>query len=418
MPRVVRSTGVTDAAGGTLSRMTTIIRASAAHDLLALVPSLAGFVPERSIVCVAFRGARSAGVLRHDLPRRAKDRAALVTAVIGTLCRMPGVDAVVPIAYTDATFATGGVMPERRLLSLLVRRAEQAGFAVRDALCRAADGWGSLLDADTPATGHPLAMIDASPAAAQLPAEDRVHDTADAGGRLPVPDETVAADIATELAAFAEIGRIVGQLDRLGDDADPVALAETLLRARPDEHPPLRMAWFVHLADRPAIRDAMMLQFAFGPVVGEAAHDDAAETASRAADRGETVDELVRREVADGDEDPVSELLGRLLLGQSSLRPDHPRVERALELCRWAAAHAPAELRPAPLCIAAWQAWALGRGSAAGALIDQALAVAPGHPMAALLSAFIGSGVLPEWAFAHRPSDAAERSGGVTLNDR
>ena len=149
--------------------MTTIIRAAAAHDLLALVPALAGFVPERSIVCVAFRGSRSAGVLRHDLPRRARDRPSLVSAIVGTLCRMPGVDAVVPIAYTDRTFESSRGLPERVLLALLVRRFEQAGFQVRDALCRAADGWGSLLDPATPARGHALAMIDESAAATALP---------------------------------------------------------------------------------------------------------------------------------------------------------------------------------------------------------------------------------------------------------
>lgn len=386
--------------------MTTIIRASGAHDLLALVPALAGFVPEQSIVCVAFRGSRSAGVLRHDLPRRARDRAPLVSAIIGTLCRMPGVDAVVPIAYTDATFARARGIPEQAVLSMLVRRAEQAGFGVRDALCRAADGWGSLLDPSTPAAGHPLAMIDESAAAARLPDADHVLASPAAGGRLPAIDVELSAAIAAELRAFADLADVDGQFDRLGEVADPVALVEALLH---DDAPSaLRLAWFVHLADRPPIRDAMMLQFAFGQAIGEAAHEDAVETASRAQRSGETVDELVRREVADGTEDEASELLGRLLLGQSSLRPDHIRMERALELTRSAAANAPSGLRAGPLCIAAWLAWSLGRGSAAGALIDQAVAASPGHSMAALLSAFIGSGAVPEWAFSDsRPGDRA-----------
>lgn len=394
--------------------MTTIIRASGAHDLLALVPALASFVPERSIVCVAFRGSRSAGVLRYDLPRRARDRSALVSAIVGTLCRMPGVDAVVPIAYTDTAFAAERGLPERALLSLLVRRAEQAGFAVRDALCRAADGWGSLLDPGTPAGGHPLAMIDESAAASRIPVDDRPRTTPAEGGRLPAPDERLAAALVEQLAAFADVSRLDAQLDRLGGIADPVELVEALMRGDPRRQPAVRLAWFLHLADRPPVRDAMMLQFAFGPVVGEAAHDDALETASRAEDAGETVDELVRREVAEGGEDVRSDLLGRLLLGQSTLRPDHERVERALGLARWAAANAPAHVRVGPLCIAAWLAWALGRGSAAGALIDQAVAAAPGHSMASLLSAFIGSGTLPEWAFVDPLRDdrrAGERPG-------
>lgn len=394
--------------------MTTIIRAAAAHDLLALVPALAGFVPERSIVCVAFRGSRSAGVLRHDLPRRARDRPSLVSAIVGTLCRMPGVDAVVPIAYSDRTFTASRGLPERALLSLLVRRCEQAGFQVRDALCRAADGWGSLLDPATPAHGHALAMIDESAAAAALPDGEPASASPTATGRLPERDDELAGAIAADLAAFADLDDVAMQLGRLGDVADPVALVEALLDGTPEEsvsHPAsaLRLAWFLHLAERPPIRDAMMLQFAFGPVVGAAAHDDALDTAERAERNGETIDELVRRELADGDEGEVSELLGRLLLGRSTLRPDAGRVERALEVVRTAAAHAPDELRVAPLCIAAWLAWSLGRGSAAGALVDLALEASPGHSMASLLSAFIGSGTLPEWAFTDPRSSSPRR---------
>jgi len=389
--------------------MTTIIRAAGAHDLLALVPALAGFVPERSIVCVAFRGARSAGVLRHDLPRRARDRSALVSAIVGTLCRMPGVDAVVPIAYTDATFHAARGVPERPLLSLLVRRAEQAGFAVRDALCRAADGWGSVLDPATPTAGHPLAMIDESTAARQVPIDDRVVVSASDAGRLPARDESVAAAVEAELSALADVDGCSARLERLAAEADPVALVEALLRRDPADVPALHLAWFLHLSAAPAIRDAMMLQFGFGRVVGAAAHDDAIASITRATEAGVTIDELVRRELADGDVDDVSDLLARLLLGRTGLRPDHRRVRRALDLVRWAAVHAPLGQRAAPLCVAAWLAWALGMGSAAGLLVEQAVAADPEHSMATLLAAFIGSGALPDWAFAEPEGDPGDR---------
>ncbi|HET6672214.1 MAG TPA: DUF4192 family protein, partial [Agromyces sp.] len=287
--------------------MTTIIRADAAHDLLALVPTLAGFRPERSIVCVAFRGKRSAGVLRYDLPRRARERPVAVDSLIATLCRIPGVDAVVPIAYTDATFAARRGMPEQALLSLVTRRAEEAGFIVRDALCRAADAWGSVLDPDTPESGHPLSMIDESPVAEQVQFQASRLGTAESGGELPQRDDARAESIATELGAFADERRIESRLDELGAEVDPVELVETLLREEPGSHPARRLAWFLHLASAPAMRDAMMLQFAFGPVVGMLAHDDAEVTAERAARSGTTVDDLVRRDHERGEEDEVSE---------------------------------------------------------------------------------------------------------------
>jgi hypothetical protein len=98
-------------------------------------------------------------------------------------------------------------------------------------------------------------------------------------------------------------------------------------------------------------------------------------------------------------------MLGRLLLGQTTTRPDPHRIERALDVLRPLVPNLPAGHRAGTLCIAAWLSWALGRGSAAGALIDRALEADPAHSMAQLLSAFIGSGALPEWAFAEPVRD-------------
>ncbi|MFB6611546.1 DUF4192 family protein [Agromyces sp. NPDC056379] len=378
--------------------MTTIIRAEAAHDFLALVPSLAGFHPMRSLLCVAFSGNRSAGVLRYDLPRRARDRAALAAMIVGTLCRMRGVDAVVPIVYTEARFGAGRGMPQRALLRMLTARAEEAGFLVRDALCRAADGWGSLLDPTTPAAGHPLALIDESPVA-RLAGEVASSPTASAA--LPPAEPEVAPRIIDALAQLTGEDEREHALRRLGEHGDPVALVESLLVGGRVQ-PPLRLAWFLHLASIPAVRDAMMLQIGFGALIGEAAHDDAIATAERAAAHEETIDGLVVRELATGTTREVSEMLSRLMIGQSQLRPDASRVERALTMLRRLIANAPPSLRVGPLCIAAWLSWALGRGSAAGAFIDTAVDLDPDHSMAGLLSALIGSGTLPEWAFSGR----------------
>ncbi|GAA1802975.1 DUF4192 family protein [Agromyces neolithicus] len=392
--------------------MTTIIRAASAHDFLALVPSLAGFQPRRSLVCVAFDGNRTVGVLRHDLPVRARDNAALVSVAVGTLCRMPGVDAVVPVLYTDRSFGSARGIPERRLAEQFIRRAEQAGFVVRDALCRAADAWGSYLDRATPASGHPLAMIDENPVTDHAPDAAEVLDGPDSVAALPAPDGRAAVRIAEALGRFADAEPGDAVFERLGDDIDPVELVESLMSGEPASQPVVRLAWFLHLAARPAFRDGMMLQFAFGPVVGAAAHDDAIASAERAEASGESIDELVRREVADGEHDEVTDLLSRLMLGQSTLRPERTRVERALALLRPLIANAPVAARVGPLCIAAWLAWSLGRGSAAGAFIDRAIELDPAHPMAGLLATFIGSGALPEWAFVRPASDAASVGAG------
>lgn len=385
--------------------MTTIIRAGSAQEFLALVPTLAGFHPSRSLVCVAFDGRRTVGVLRHDLPRRARDRSALVSAIVSTLCRMPGVDAIAPVAYCDETFAEHGDAPERRLVDLLCRRASEAGFGIRDALCRAADGWGSYLDDDIPAGGRPLADL-VEPRVAGL-APDRPAESSTSWAHLPEVDERRARAIRRELRRIERAGVGDAVFRALGDDVDPVELVERLLEN--DEPSMLRRAWFLHLAARPVFRDGMMLQFAFGPVVGAAAHEDAVDLAERAEAQGESVDALVRREFAAHDAElGVSEFLSRLLLGRTTLRPEPDRLERALDIVRAIIADAPPGIRAGSICIAAWLCWALGRASAAGALLDLVEAEEPHHTMAALLQQYFGSGALPDWAFI-RPDAAPGR---------
>jgi hypothetical protein len=61
---------------------------------------------------------------------------------------------------------------------------------------------------------------------------------------------------------------------------------------------------------------------------------------------------------------------------------------------------APRSARPAPLCMLAWLSWTLGQGSVAGIYIDTALDIDGEYGMARLLLQLIGSGHLPEWAFA------------------
>ncbi|GGI47797.1 hypothetical protein BCL57_002508 [Agromyces flavus] len=404
--------------------MTTIIRARAAHDFLALVPTLVGYLPSRSLLCVAFDGNRTAGVLRHDLPRDAADREVLVTAVVGTLCRMPHVDAVVPVAYTDVGFAGGGV-PEAELLAAVVQRAEQAGFLVRDALCVAADGWGSLLDDELPAGGRALDLV-AGSAVARHPGalRDPAASAADLV-RIPPADPARSAEVAEVLATLRASGigcpdasddEVVGtptdalaSLDAaIGDALDPFVAAERLATGRAGQTPEM-LAWLVHLAACPPFRDALMLQVAFGPVVGELALDCADRAAELPAASTGWSTPASDEAASDDRAESTEEFLSRLLLGMVETRPDVGRIERSIETLAVAAAHAPSPDRAGVLCVTAWLAWALGRSSAGGALIDQALAADPGNTMAALLRRFFGSGALPDWAFGPDLTTPSER---------
>ncbi|KZE94201.1 hypothetical protein AVP42_01197 [Agromyces sp. NDB4Y10] len=398
--------------------MTTIIRAGSAHDFLALVPALVGYRPARSVLCVAFSGNRTGGVLRHDLPADPESADALVSTMVGTMCRLAEADAVVPIVYTDREFAEDGGMPHRDLLEAIVRRAEEAGFLVRDALCVAADAWGSLLDDDLPSGGRELSLVAESALAARAEEHGPVADSPSTLARLPEPDPLVSGEIARLLGELdspvdgadevVECERRRAALDELerelGDALDPVVAAEQL--ARGEIASPAGLAWLVHLLDRPMFRDAVLLQVAFGAVIGELALDSAEDAALRARDADASLEELMRREFDEADAESVDAFLTRLLLGQAAARPERRRIERALETLTVATANAPVSHRAGALCVAAWLSWALGRGSAAGALIELALESDAEHGMSQVLARLFGSGTLPEWAF-QPPADAA-----------
>ena len=125
--------------------MTTIIRAAAAHDLLALVPALAGFQPERSIVCVAFRVRWPAH--RADYLTFAGESTAYRFFFVYRLANDEQSNLYLPQGY---------------LTTLLQRIAYQVvvpGGDLRDRLQSIINRWGMLSAALTCATGMAALMI-------------------------------------------------------------------------------------------------------------------------------------------------------------------------------------------------------------------------------------------------------------------
>ncbi|MFC6357385.1 DUF4192 domain-containing protein [Luethyella okanaganae] len=364
--------------------MQTIIKAEQASDFLALVPHLAGFRPRNSIVLVAFRGKRTCGAMRFDLPEpnSTKVLKRIATTLIGMLCKIPGVDAVVPVAYTDERFGSD-VIPYADFVDLLIWRAEQSGFLVRDALCVAADGWGSYLDPVCPRGGHPLDDIAASP----------VNDAIPSGRRRGAEDQTgtIAWPIA-DSAMRQRVGRALKRYQQIVDDPDALAmlsdelpevigipaLAEAALAWDPPSITADDAARLLFCLQRPPLRDAVLLQWAFGLAVGERALAD-------------------NIRFIGGDESAAAEA-GSLLWGEGP-RPDPGRIEDAHVLLLELVVRAPKSARLAPLCMLAWLNWALGRSSRAGVFIDQAFAIEPGYGLAGVLHAMVHGGRLPEWAF-------------------
>jgi hypothetical protein len=373
--------------------MTTIITASDAQDFLALVPELAGFRPVESLVLVAFRGKRSCGALRVDLPNTtaSDELSAVASSLIGLLCKIPDVDAVVPIVYTAARFDAGNVPPHGEAMNALIFHAEQSGFLVRDALCVAADGWASYLDSAVPPGGHSLALIADSADQAQLAAErppgtpaDRVqHDQ-----RGPDPRGS-SADLATR----QRMGRLINRFRAMASDPATLgepsaelaallalpAVAEMSLCCPPETVSELDAAALLFAMQGPPTRDMLLIHWAFGVEAGARAERENLRFAAGEPGAG--------RESA------------ALFWGEGS-RPDPERIEAAIELLLELIARAPRRCKPPALCMLAWLNWALGRSSRAAVFIEMALAIDPGYGLAGILETMLAIGRLPEWAFA------------------
>jgi hypothetical protein len=351
----------------------TVVRARTAADLLALVPSLVGMAPHRSLVLVVFHGSRTMGALRLDLPGPDALHD-LAGHAIGIVCRLDGADGVVPVVYADGPFPEA-IGAARTLLEDLLTSGRRAGLQVKDALCVADDGYGSLLDPELPETGRPLSEL---PEPSGLPP---LLDVDAATALEDVPEEDRRRFLARVRRSARGTGRSGRTVEGVLSAPDPIGAMERALdleRLDPEPSPLLAA-----LADLPVLRDLVLLQIGWGPVFGAA---------------------VLARTVLP-DEEPLGpeEAPGLAFCGGDMPRPDPDRITAAIELLRVTAAHLPERHRAPLLTMLAWLHWSLGRGSVAGRFVDAARAVDPAYGLADLLARMLGAGMLPEWAYRAEP---------------
>lgn len=445
--------------------MATVVKTQRPEDFLALVPQLAGFHPRNSVMIVAFRGNRTCAAMRFDVPGAGvragagaveepgtgsgPDAEALFRTVasrlVGMLCKVPGADAVVPVVYTDDRFADAARIPHAGFVAALVDQARTAGFLVRDALCVAADGWGSYLDEDCPRRGRPLALIEASTVNGAIPRELRNDlGPVDAGSELPTVDLATKERVARLVAGLRQYVGSPGdrsgpdgrdgydelyRLNEFDSDADGDEVdhglddglddyadtygdadggddyaddhADDYGNACDDDDPPGN-GWLPGFAedmlelspdsigDRAA---AVLILFLQSPMV----RDVVMLQWAFGLEVGELALEENERYFA-GD-DPARFLVAPLMWGDGP-RPNVARVLAAIALVKALAARAPRSMRPPLLCQLAWFSWALGRSSLAGRFVEEAERIDPHYGLAELLRSMLGAGHLPEWAFA------------------
>ena len=364
--------------------MTTLLRASGSAEFLSIVPSLAGFTPTESLVLLPFRGSRTCGAMRLDLPRDERHLEEYADAAIGLVSRVDATDAVAVVVYTDDEVQPtrdGLVLPFTIEVGELLQRADDAGLRIVDALCVSPSGWSSYLDDDPE-----LRVLDL--AAPEVPGVGDVSGDQRSGASLPP----------TDFAERERVGRAMRDIGELlepnrggaptGRD-NPQAIAVLVLLedipaffdavlASPGDLPPFATAALLWCLDRPLFRDVALTQWA---------------TDVRGGAR------TLQAQLAFADSKTVvPDDLGDVFLGRGPT-PDPERLALALTLVRTAAARAPLASRPAPLTAAAWLSWALGRATHAAYYLDLVREIDPEYGLAALLETMMSAAVLPEWAF-------------------
>lgn len=367
--------------------MTEIIKATSEAELLALIPQVAGYTASNSIICVGFRGKRTTGAFRVDVPKhqRESDYRAISTYIVGALKRLPGTDGVAIALYTSQTFEAEGGIPFRVFERHLTDRLHREGFTIKDAFCVAEDGWASYFDRDYPRAGRPLAEI--AP----------VIDVPDIGRWAGLADVAPAEQhefldelIGTERSDWpSDLGHLI--------DAEPIELVEAIV-AWDDPLPPALGAALIQLMQSPARRDVISLQIGFGELVAASVEDTNSTLSELQRQRGGSMDDVVKKELTDGRLSLDDEFAG-LLMGKGRVRPDADRVERMIELLRRLIALSPRSYRPNPLCVLAYLVWSRGLTSVAAGHIEAALDIDAHHSMSQLMMTMLNHSMVPEWAY-------------------
>jgi hypothetical protein len=369
-----------------------IVRAASTADFLAMVPALAGFAPQRSVVCVPFIGRRTAEpIMRVDLPerRRESDFRNLAGYLIGVLSRLRAVDRVAIVVYTDLAFEAERGIPHLDLGRALEKAIRRAGFDIVESACIAIDGWGSYLERTHQREGRPLAEIAGSPVGARADVAAGARRSVAAHAAIPDADDGKRSRVESFLERGSDLP--IGHLDLLD-------VVEGAMSAK--ELTPLSAAGLLWAAQAPSARDVILLQVAYGRDVGAYAFEEQWRMTQIKRKTGESMDEIARRELADPEARERALVMSSLMTGKTDRVPDRARLERSCELYRELASLSPEAALAPVLTTLAWLNWALGRGSAARELLDRVLASQPEYGLALLLRTWFASGAIPEWLFS------------------
>lgn len=370
--------------------MTTTLRVTDPHDIVAFVQYQLGFVPSESLVLVSLRGPRRRVglVMRVDLPP-AEHRHALAEQLVTYLGR-DGAGATLALIYADEPWVRLESPPQRQLLDVVAGVLKDAGMPVREALHVTPELFRSYWCDDVgccPLPGSPVASANASLVAPEMVLRGRSVAASREellAGHLPVasPSPALVAQVMDEADRWSATGS--GHRWRRTSLRSWRAAVHAARYARPADGgsdpgfclDPTEAGRLLAALKDVRVRDAALLCL----VPGSARAPDevvAGHTPSRV---GSLLDSEPDQELA---------AAARCVLGQ---------LAALARESGWVVS---------PLVLLGWIAWSTGDGLQAGAMVERALAVDPQHMLAQLLDQMVTHGVPAAWAVADRDADLA-----------
>jgi len=355
--------------------MTSVVKAKNPADFLIALPRILGYTPTNSIVVQTFQSRRTAASLRVDLPpdEGATNPTVVADAIIRLISRVPGIDAIMVVIYTDEAWNQPDRPPRADLVESIVTRMASAGLGIVDAMCCSAGVWASYLDDE-----H--GVIDGQQASRISSELDAVGAPLDVDGItqgappiIPMSPEQ-RAEVAESASAITQD---VQERERLWEWSEAQALWADSIESAPSDIPPQAMAALLWSIRDKGVRDSVLMFLAWGGDAGDRAWVD-----TQLLQRGSPV--------------PPGSIL-ETFVGDGRTGPDGLRIEGAVRLLRHLVSLAPRPWQLAPLTMLAWFEWARGQGSAAGDYVDEALSIGPGYELARLFEQLMRTGRVPDW---------------------
>jgi hypothetical protein len=358
-----------------LHGMTSLVKAKKPVELVIALPRILGYTPTNSIVIQTFQKRRTAASLRVDLPSQGERVNSLTVAdvIIRLVSRVPGIDAVLVVIYTDEHWPAPDRPPRAALVESIVTRMASAGLGIVDAMCCTESTWASYLDAEHGVfDDRQRARINAELDAFGAPPE--VEGVTQGATPIVAGEQELRDEVAQ---AGSAITRDQQDRERLWQWPSASILWTDAVESAPTDIPTEAVAALLWSIRDKGVRDCVLMQLAWGGDAGDRAARD-----TEALHRGTTV--------------PAGSVL-ETFVGDGRTGPDGLRVEGAVRLLRHLVSLAPRPWQLAPLTMLAWFEWARGQGSAAGGYLDQALSIGPGYELARLFEQMLSIGRVPDW---------------------